>query len=60
MISKLLEIIESLSSGKNYNNCNTTPLQTTAAIIIPKSQVQEIHIWCHHSGAYYQKPLLQQ
>lgn len=25
------------------------PLQITAAIIIPKSKVYIIHIWCHHS-----------
>ena len=34
--------------------------QTTAAIMILKPQYQRIHIWRHHSGTYYQQPLIQQ
>ena len=35
-------------------------LETTAAIMVLKSQDQIIHIWHHHSGTYYQQTLIQQ
>ena len=60
MTSKILETIENLSSNKTKTTAIPL-LQTTAVIImILKSQDQRIHIWCHHSGAYYQQPLIQQ
>ena len=60
MTSKILETIENLSSNKTKTTAIPL-LQTTAVIImILKSQDQRIHIWCHHSGTYYRKPLIQQ
>ena len=58
MISKLLETIENL--GTKTTKTAIPLLQTTAAIMIPKSQVQSIQIWHYHSGAYYQQLLIQQ
>ena len=34
------------------------PPKATAATMILKSQVQAIHIWCHHSGTHYQQHLI--
>ena len=59
MISKLLETIENLSSNKTTTNAIPL-LQTTTVIMILKFQDQRIHIWRHHSGIYYQQPLIQQ
>ena len=59
MISKRLEIIENLIAT-NITTTAIALLQTTAAIMILKSQDQRIHIWRHHSGIYYQQPLIQQ
>ena len=59
MISKRLEIIENLIAT-NITTTAIALLQTTAAIMILESQDQRIHIWRHHSGSYYQQPLMQQ
>ena len=58
MVSKLLETIENLSSNKTTTTAIRL-LQTTTAMIL-KFQDQRIHIWRHHSGTYYQQPLIQQ
>ena len=34
------------------------PPKATAATMVLKSQVQAIHIWCHHSGTYYKQTLI--
>ena len=58
MISTPLKTFEKLSSNKHYKTAIPL-LQTTAVIMIPKSQIQRIHKWRHHSGTYYQQPLIQ-
>ena len=36
------------------------PPKATVSTMVLKSQVQAIHIWHHHSGTYYQQPLIWQ